>query len=420
MARLPVMLLLLSLLIPACGPLRAGGGPTPGDTVAVDRPAPDSTDVLALSAGLNDAGARLFLAAAEGEEGDLLLSPLSIGAAFGMADVGARGAASAGLADLFGYPVTGQDRLSAFNTLLQQVTAQDGPVVALANRQFPDRAFTPDPAFSDAIATWFGAAAQPLPLQADPDGSRDIINGYVAEQTRDLIPELLPPTFLTPDSVLVLVNALYLQADWAMPFGKYPTQATDFTRLDGTTTTVQLMDDRELSGPALAGDGFVAAAKPYEGGQLDLLVVVPDEGRFEEVQQRLAEGLLDTVAADAAEQSVQLLLPRFGSAAHLDLRPLVEDGLGIDGIFSDDYAGIAEGIELTAAVHGADIRVDEIGTVAAAATALGFEESGAGQPDLVVRADRPFLYAIRHQPTGAVLFLGRVMDPQDPGARAAS
>lgn len=220
-------------------------------------------DVPALAAGLNAAGAQLFLAAAAEADGDVVLSPLSIGVAFGMADVGATGIASDGLAELFDYPVEGEARWSAFNTLLQQVDDVDGPVLTLANRQFPDEDFTPEPAFDEAIARWFGATTQPLPLQQDPDGSRDVINAYVADRTQDLIPQLLPPGFITPTSVMVLVNALYLQADWQTPFGKYPTDETaEFTRLDGSVVTVALMNDKEVFGPAIAGDGYVAAERP--------------------------------------------------------------------------------------------------------------------------------------------------------------
>lgn len=379
------------------------------------RPAADSPDAPALADGLNMAGARMFLAAAEGEEGDLILSPFSIGVAFGMADVGAAGPAADGLAELFGYPVQGEARLSAFNTLLLDIAtdpdATAPPIVALANRQFPDVSFTPQPAFTEAIATWFGAAAQPLPLQQDQEGSRQVINDYVAQQTRDRIPELLTQGFITPDSVLVLVNALYLEAKWATPFGKYPTLDAAFTRLDGTTTTVPLMNNKELFGPAVQGEDYVAAELPYRGEELSMTVIVPHLGAFDDVQHQLTEGLLDQIDAEASDQAVDLYLPRFASTTSVDLAELIVGGLGVDGIFSNHYPGIAEGIVLTSAVHAADIEVDKEGTVAAAATALVFEDSGPGQPDLTVRADRPFLYAIRHIPTGAVLFLGRVMDP---------
>lgn len=218
--------------------LAACAGPV-ADPVA-NRADADSVHAPALAVGLNGAGARLFLAAAEKADGDVVISPFSIGVAFGMTDVGATGPAREGLAELFDYPVEGEARWSAFTTLLQQVTDVDGPVVTLANRQFPDESFTPEPAFDEAIARWFGATTQPLPLQQDPEGSRDVINAYVAERTQDLIPELLPEGFITPDSVMVLVNALYLQADWQMPFGKYPTEDADLTRLDGSVVTVPL------------------------------------------------------------------------------------------------------------------------------------------------------------------------------------
>lgn len=400
----------------ASAPASSAAG-TPAPDPSADRAPADSPDAAALAEGLNAAGMQLFLAAAEGSTEDVVLSPLSIGVAFGMADVGATGAASEALEALFGYPIEGEARWSAANTLLQQIDAVQGPVVELANRQFPDEGFVPEPAFDEAIARFFGAAAQPLPLQADPEGSRQVVNAYVADRTEDLIPELLPAGFITPDSVLVLVNALYLQADWATPFGKYPTDETaDFTLLDGTTTAVALMNDKEVFGPAVEGEGYVAVERPYEGGALSMLVVVPDEGRFEEVQARLAAvggevALLQEIDGAASDQSVDLYLPRFTSTTSADLQGLIEGSLGISGIFSADYQGIAPGIELTSAIHAADIAVDEIGTVAAAATALGFEESGPGEPDLVVRADRPFLYAIRHLPTGTVLFVGRVTDP---------
>ncbi|CAN5690210.1 serpin family protein [soil metagenome] len=381
-----------------------------------ERPPADSPDARALADGLNQAGARMFLAAAENEEGDLLLSPFSIGVAFGMADVGAAGPAADGLAELFGYPVQDEERWSAFNTLLLDIAtdpeATTAPIVALANRQFPDLSFTPQPAFAQAIATWFGAAAQPLPLQQDQDGSRQVINDYVAQQTRDRIPELLPQGFITPASVLVLVNALYLEAKWTTPFGKYPTTDAPFTLRDGTTTTVPLMNNKELFGPAVQGEGYVAAELPYRGDELSMTVIVPDDGAFDDVQQQMTEGLLDQIDTGVTDQAVDLYLPRFTSTTNADLQELIEGGLGINGIFySPHYPGIAEEIALTSAVHAADIEVDEEGTVAAAATALGFEDSGPGPTDLTVRADRPFLYAIRHIPTGAVLFLGRVMDP---------
>lgn len=415
--RLLAIALVSVLVVTSCGDDEAVVDSTATDIEPVadpdgDRPPADPTHLDELVAGLNGAGYELFLAAAAGSDEDAVVSPLSIGLAFGMADVGATGDTAAALADLFGLPASGDERWAAFNALDLEVTDVGEPIVRLANRQFPDVGFDTAEGYDDTLARDFGVAVEPLPLQAEPEASRRRINDFVAERTEDLIPELLPSGFVNPQTVLVLVNALYLEADWARPFGKYPTEDQPFTRLDGSTVTVPLMHDLELRGPAVATDLYAATELPYEGGELSMLVIVPEEGRFQEVQSRLADGLVDEIDSRASEASVELFLPRFESDTNVDLRDLMEGELGVEGVFGvAGFDGIAEGITLEQAVHAADIAVDEIGTVAAAATGLGFEESGPPEPDVVVRADRPFLYLIRHQPTGAVLFVGRVLDP---------
>ena len=409
--------LVLTLLAAACGDARPEVEATGGDIEPVGKPTADRADPTSpyladLVSGLNGAGYELFLGAVEDSEDDAVISPLSIGLAFGMADVGSTGETSDALTDFFGLPGSGEDRWTAFNALDLAVTDVGAPIVRLANRQFPDTAFRTVEGYDDTLARFFGVAVEPLPLQSDPEASRDRINDFVAERTEDRIPELLPSGFVNPTSVMVLVNALYLEADWARQFGKYPTEDRPFTRLDGSTVTVPLMQERELQGPAVATDTYAATEVPYEGDELSMLVIVPEEGQFEDVQARLGEDLVEEVDARANKGAVQLHLPRFESKTNVDLRGLMEDTLGVEDVFgTDGFGGIAEGITLEQAVHAADIAVDENGTVAAAATALGFEESGPPEADVVVRADRPFLYLIRHQPTGAVLFIGRVTDP---------
>lgn len=406
-------------VLSACGQPTAPDGSSAGDAVVepttdpvVERPTPDSAHVEELVTGLNDVGYQIFGAASQDSADDLVISPLSIGVAFGMADAGASGATVDALADLFGYPVQGEDRWAAFNSLEQSVSTEGGPIVRLANRQFPDVTFETVAGYDELLGRWFGAGIEPLPLRTENEASRERINGWVSDRTEELIPDLLPAGFLNPNSVMVLVNALYLEADWARPFGKYPTEDTTFTRLDGSTVTVPLMHELELTGPAVDTAEYAATELPYEGDDLSMLVIVPEAGHYEEVEARLATGLADEIDAAATSGAVELYLPRFESSTDLDLRAILQDQLGVNDIFGvPGFEGIAAGITLEDAVHAADIAVDEVGTVAAAATALGFDESGPPEPDVTVRADRPFLYLIRHQPTGAVLFVGRVMDP---------
>lgn len=341
-----------------------------------------------------------------------MVSPLSIGVAFGMADAGASGATADALTELFGFPVQGEDRWAAFNALEQSVTAEggDGPIVRLANRQFPEISFETVEGYDELLGRWFDAGIEPLPLQADSEASRERINAWVAERTEDLIPDLLPAGFLNNNSVLV--NALYLEADWARPFGKYPTEDATLTRLDDSTVTVPLMHELEVTGPAVATDAYAGTELPYEGDELSMLVIVPETGRFEEVEARLSTGLVSEIDGAATSGAVKLYLPRFERSTNLDLRDILEGQLGVTDLFGvAGFEGIVPGITLEQAVHAADIAVDEVGTVAAATTALGFEERGPPEPDVTVRAERPFLYRIRHQPTGSVLFLRQLTDP---------
>jgi serpin B len=377
--------------------LAACGDDAPTTTTATDAPPlaelfverlpPDSPDAAALAAGLNEVGYDLFAhAAGEADGAGVVLSPLSIGLALGMADAGASGATADALEALFAYPVGGDARLAAFNTLEQSVTGVADATVRLANRQFPDTGFVTVDGYDETLARFFDARVEPLPLQADPEGSRARINDFVAEQTEDLIPELLPEGMVNPASVLFLVNALYLEADWAKPFGKYSTEDAAFTRLDGTEVTVPLMHELELTGPAVVTDDYAATEVPYAGDDLSMLVIVPAEGRYEAVEADLDGDLVAEVDDAAVPGPVELFLPRFESTTNLDLRAGFE-GIGVDGIFDAPYDGIAPGITLESGVHAADITVDEAGTVAAAATGLDFAESGPPVPDIVVRAD---------------------------------
>lgn len=393
-------------------PAPTGSSPTMAEPVGQRAPAGEVGDAKALVAGLNHVGMDLFAVAAAGPDDDVVLSPLSIGLAFGMADVGATGATADALADLFDYPVDGEARWAAFNTLEQAVTDRRATTVTVANREFPDVSFAPEETYQERLGRWFGTAIEPLPLRDQPDASREHINGFVADRTNDLIPELLPQGFINPNSVMVLVNALYLKADWAVPFGKYATDDGTFTRLDDTQVSVPLMRDLENPGPAVATSTYAATEIGYADDDLSMLVIVPEPGQFEAVQDRFSDDLVDEVDRTATSQAVELWLPRFTSDTSIDLEESF-DALGVTDVFGagGQWDGIAEGIVLESGVHAADISVDEIGTEAAAATALGFSESGPPEPDVVVRADRPFLYLVRHLPTGAVLFAGRVMDP---------
>lgn len=379
--------------------------PSPG----VDRSRPSTTaPVDELVAGINGAGFRLMRD--QGAEGNLVLSPLSIGHALLMARAAADGPTGSAIDELFSLP---DDRAAheAWNALDQALSgsadSQDEVVLSIADRVWPRSDVEPEQSWIDLLAAEHGASLEALDYVGDPEGSRKIINDWVAVQTEDLIPELLPEGFIDPNTLLVLTDAIYFEAEWQRVFGKYDDEQGPFTRLDGSTTDVSFMHELELSDARGEGEGFAGAEIPYVGGEFSMLLIVPDDGRYEEVRERLNHTFLEDVDASFSTGPYELFLPRWDDHTDLDLLSWLESHRVAPG----SYPAIAPEAFLDGAVHGADISVDEQGTVAAAATGLAFAESGPPDPEFTLRADRPFFYVIRHRPSGAVLFSGQVTDP---------
>ena len=397
---IPSLLALFAVFASACG----GSEPT---TIAsdVERATSDPTaDVDLLAAGMNDAGFTLLRTLPADE--NTVIGPASVGHALLMAQAAADDTTRAAIDAAFGFDTDAHD---AWNALDQAVAAtqSDEVTVSMADRIWPRLDVEPDPAWIDLLGSRHGADVMPLDMAGDPDVSRSTINDWVGERTQGLIPDLLPPGFISGNTVLVLTNAMYFGADWQMPFGKYGTVSTDFTRLDGTTVPVELMVELELGDRRGVGDGFVGAEIPYAGRDYSMLVIVPDEGRFAEIAGALDQSLLDEIDATFTTGPYELQLPKWATSTTVDLLAWLTD----IGAAPGSYPAITPGAFLDAGVHAADIEVDEFGTVAAAATALGFDESGPAEPELTVAADQPFLYVIRHRESGLVLFAGQVVDP---------
>jgi serpin B len=303
--------------------------------------------------------------------------------------------------------VAAHEAWGAIAESISMADSEEKVVVTIADRIWPRLDLEPDPERVDLLASEHATTLQPLDLAGDPEASREVINAWVADQTQGLIPELLPEGFIGDEMILVLTDALYFEAEWLRRFGKYAPVTDTFTRLDGSTTQVEFLRELELTDRRGRGDGFVGAELPYFGGAFSMLLIVPDAGQFTEVRDRLDQDLLDEIDATFSLGPYELLMPRWAATTNLDLM----GWLSAIGAAPGLYPGISPDAFLGAAVHGADITVDEWGTVAAAATGFGFLQSGPPTPELTVKADRPFLYLIRHRDSGLVLFAGQVTDP---------
>jgi serpin B len=294
-------------------------------------------------------------------------------------------------------------------------TGRDDPLVvdlSSANRLFVQAGLHLLDGFLDTLAAYFGASVGQVDFDEAAEAAREAINDWVADQTRDHIQELIDQGVLDAMVRLVLVNAVYLRADWAKPFSQDATSDGTFHAPAGDVT-IPFMYGTERW-PWSEGDGWQSVELPYTGGELVMTFVVPDAGQFDRVVSRLDRSMLEELAT-AQSTRVRLRLPKFTFDRSVMIgRQLRSLGMGL--AFSDDadFSGITndEPLYIGEVVHRAVVRVDEQGTVAAAATAVVMRTLAAvaGEPKRL-DVDRPFLFLLRDGPTGALLFAGQVTNP---------
>jgi len=268
----------------------------------------------------------------------------------------------------------------------------------------------------------FGAPVEPLDFHKAPEPARVRINQWVEEKTAHRIQDLVPRGGVGPDTRLVIVNAIYFLGDWTYPFEPNETRNAPFHLSASKKKDVPTMN--QTSGFFVTHqDGVTALELPYLGSELSMMILVPDEIEgLAAVERALDAQKIEELASAMKRERVQLALPKFevNPGGSLSLGEELQ-ALGMPLAFDRkraDFTGIAnppnpnERLSLDEIFHKAFVRVDEKGTEAAAATAGGlvggmpFDE-----PARPVKADRPFLFLIRDNASGLVLFLGRVTDP---------
>jgi serpin B len=419
-------LLCLTLVVAACSPAASvapGASTAPDAALAradVPRASAAPEDAAAAAAAINAFGLDLYREIAAGSP-NAVFSPASIALALGMARAGARGKTAAEM-DAVLRDLATDEHAGWLNALDQALASRSGTfqdmggearevALRIANAPFAQRDMPLEAAYLEALAARYGAGLRLVDYVADTEGARRTINGWVSDQTEERIPELLVPGVLAPESRLTLVNAIYLKAPWLEPFAVEATAPAAFTRADGTTVDVPFMAASAAMRHA-SGAGWQAVEIPYIGGSLAMTVIVPDDlAAFE--ASLTADGLASITGA-LVDTQVNLALPTFSIETKAELGAILA-ALGMPTAFTDaaDFSGIttAEQLAIAEVIHQANIDVDEKGTEAAAATAVVMRATGMPAEPVTVRADRPFVFALRDVPTGAILFMGRVGDP---------
>jgi serine protease inhibitor len=372
-----------------------------------DVPEPDDAFVAALY--------RLLAA----DDGNLVFSPASIGAALRMALCGARGQTAAEIAAAMGLPgpQAAADGLRLLSRGLASLPGDD-VILRAPNTMWLQSGLPVQPRFTAALREAAAVSIRDADFTRAADAVRREINDLIGKQTEGKITDLLPPGTIDALTRLVLANAIYLKAAWAHPFPESATADAPFYPErpgTGSPVTVRMMRLTENL-RYLREEGYQSVLLPYRGGELAMTIMLPD-GLPDPPPADLA-ARLGALTRRGTSRRVTLALPRFRQEGEFGLIPALQE-LGVRRAFQPggaDFTGIttAEPLSIGAVVHQAYIDVDEHGTEAAAATAVVIRTVAAVRSDalpVTMTVDHPFLFAITDTSTGLLLFLGRVTRP---------
>ncbi len=414
-----VLVTMIALLVlTSCG---NGSGSAQSAKQRVTLPNVAASDLVNLVDGNSTFAFDLYQVLRE-ENNNLFYSPYSISLALAMTHAGARGETEQQMADTLHFTPS-QDHLHpAFNSLDLELASrgegaegQDGEGFRLniVNAIWGQEGVQFLSEFLDVLSENYGAGLRLLDFASALEESRVTINDWVSEQTEGRIEDLIPQGAITPATVLVLTNAIYFNAAWAEPFEERSTEEGIFHLLEGREVAAPMMRQTKSFGYA-EGDGYQAVELPYDGWELSMVILLPEAGEFESFENTLDDERVDSIVKDLVHRQVALTMPKFEVESDFSLKDTLA-AMGMADAFTGaaDFSGMTGDRDLfiSEVVHKAFVSVDEAGTEAAAATAVMVAKMAMPEEPVEVAVDRPFTFLIRDIETGAILFVGRVVNP---------
>ncbi len=353
-------------------------------------------------------------------EGNLFFSPCSISSALAMTYAGARGETEAQMRNALHF-LLNQDALhpafTDLSTYFQEIQDTGNVTFYIANALWLQQDFAVLEEFLNILTTHYSAELLQVNFAEAPEEVRVTINTWVEEKTNHKIQNLLPPGVLNTLTRLVLTNAIYFKGSWALEFDKKFTNDGVFwlTPEDEIQTPMMRRQDMFNYGET---ENVQILQLPYSGEELSMVVLLPKtKDGLPALEAQLSAEQLDAWISETFMRKVNVILPKFTVTSELMLSDTLKT-LGMKNAFSDqaDFSGIEpeKQLHISEVVHKAFVEINEEGTEAAAATGVVIGVTSVRDPEPVPEfiADHPFLFLIRENQTGSLLFLGRITNPQ--------
>lgn len=387
----------------------------------ITSPEVDESDLITLANSNSEFAFDLYKTLKEAS-GNLFYSPYSISQALAMTYTGAHGETEKQMSDTMRFTLSQGYLHPAFNSLDIELDKrgegaqgkdEEGFRLNIVNAIWGQKDYKFLPEFLDVLAENYGAGLRVLDFINAPEESRITINDWVSQQTEDRIEDLIPEGAIDGLTRLVLTNAIYFNAAWQFPFNKEATADGSFHLLNGGQVIVPMMVQTESFG-YVKRDSYQAVELPYDGRELSMVILLPDDGQFENFENSIDYKMLEDIISGLVYQQVNLTMPKFEFESEFSLKKaLTTIGMPVAFSADADFSGMTGNRDLAIddVLHKAFVSVDESGTEAAAATAVIMTLTAVPAPPLVVTIDRPFVFLIRDIETGTILFVGRILNP---------
>ncbi|HEX9652945.1 MAG TPA: serpin family protein [bacterium] len=370
----------------------------------------------------NKFGFKLFREIAGHEESNknIFISPLSVSMALGMTLNGANGETQAAMEQTLEFAgMTTDDINQSYRSLIDLLTRLDQKVIfEIANSIWYRQEMTFEQTFMDVNQQYFDAVVRAMNF-GDPEEAARIINSWVKDKTHGKIEEVIKPEQIDWATVMFLVNAIYFKGTWTYEFDKERTVDDTFTLVDGSQKPCRMMiQTNEFS--YQERDQFQAIDLPYGDGQFSMTIFLPKANQsiddfVADFTQEHWNGWLTNFEKD----SVTLRLPKFTIECEFEetLKTVLTSlGMGIAFSGSADFTKMYKpgGLFIDMVIHKTFVEVNEEGTEAAAVTVVEMSRTSAGGDRHIksMRVDRPFVFVIREQHSGTILFMGKIVEPK--------
>jgi len=367
---------------------------------------------------MNDFGFEMYKKAAKSQDGNVLLSSPSAFFALSMAYLGAKGNTLEEMKNALEMPDSMEEVMKSIKILRENLS--DGKILNIANNVFVNDWTKLNKEYEDELFDVFGTTPESVKF-SDRQEATETINNWVKEKTNNKISEIVSPDMIDSNTAAILVNAIYLLANWENQFQKTNTINADFHLTSNTSVEVPMMS-QSTNYRYYSNENFSMVEMPYEESDpktrsLSMLVILPNEGKsIDDIESELSSETLSNWLDNTTNRKVSLHMPRFEIESTNSLSKVLKE-LGMHDAFSGqaDFSGISKNnpIAISDVIQKTYIKVDETGTEAAAVTGIFMRGTSVGPRPVTFKANRPFLLMIIDKASQAVLFTGRVTNPKN-------